>query len=111
MSSAGTNNLLIRIPVSYHLRNSVLAQLPFRNSFNMALATVIRSSLSHSAIRHFSARAPEPTSRTQQAIATSLITSAVLLPFIPPALESRRERSLGHPNARKHQTPLCFHCN
>jgi hypothetical protein len=78
---------------------------------NMTLATVVRSNLTRSTVRQFSARAPEPTTRTQQAVTTSLIASAVLLPFIPPALESRRERLLGHPNARKHQTPLCFHCN
>lgn len=66
------------------------------------------SALAQTAIRHFSAQAPKPASRFESAVAGTLIASAVVLPFVPPAIESKKERDLGHPNAmRKHYAPLC----
>lgn len=53
------------------------------------------------AVRHFSARRPRPDSRTTRFVASSCIVSAVVLPFIPPAIESSRERSLGYPHHNK----------
>jgi hypothetical protein len=52
------------------------------------------------AVRHFSSRAPRPETFLQKAITTAAIASGVMIPFIPPALESKRERDNGHPNAR-----------
>ncbi|KAJ9240236.1 hypothetical protein DTO169E5_4024 [Paecilomyces variotii] len=60
-------------------------------------------------IRHFSARRPRPDSRASRFVASSCIASAVVLPFIPPAIESSREKSLGYPNHNKSHPPLCFH--
>jgi len=76
----------------------------------MSLVGAVTSSLTHTAVRHFSAQAPKPATKLQSTIAGTLITSAVLLPFVPPAIESKRERESGHPNAsRKHYAPLCCH--
>lgn len=79
------------------------------------------------AVRHFSARRPNPNTRTSRLVSMSCIVSAVVLPFVPPALESSREKSLGYPSHNKwvmflsHDSaytytspartlpPLCFH--
>ncbi|PWY79647.1 hypothetical protein BO70DRAFT_293501 [Aspergillus heteromorphus CBS 117.55] len=52
-------------------------------------------------IRHFSVRRPQPDSRTSRFIASSCLFSAVVLPFVPPALESSREKHNGYPNHNK----------
>ena len=76
----------------------------------MSLSGAVTNTLTHSAVRHFSAQAPKPATRLQSTIAGVLITSAVVLPFVPPAIESKKERDLGHPNAsKKHYGPLCCH--
>ncbi|EEQ29046.1 uncharacterized protein MCYG_01865 [Microsporum canis CBS 113480] len=59
-------------------------------------------------LRRFSAQAPKPESRAQRYLAASCIVSGVLLPFIPPALESSRGRKLDQPPTNKYP-PLCFH--
>ena len=72
--------------------------------------TIISNTLAQSAIRHFSAQATKPATKLQSAVAGSMISAAVVLPFVPPALESKREREQGHPNAnKKHHAPLCYH--
>ncbi|KAJ5795208.1 hypothetical protein N7457_001807 [Penicillium paradoxum] len=56
------------------------------------------ASVSHFArcsIRHFSAQRPRPDSRAARAITMGCIASGVVLPFVPPALESSRHRSSG----------------
>jgi hypothetical protein len=75
----------------------------------MAIASSIASQIGQNAVRRFSARAPKPNTRMQQAVSLGLITTGVLVPFIPPAVESQKERRLGHPNAGKHHVPLCCH--
>ncbi|KAJ5708937.1 hypothetical protein N7493_010271 [Penicillium malachiteum] len=60
------------------------------------------------AIRHFSANRPRPDSRLSRAIAMACIASGVILPFIPPAIESSRIRKSGVPS-NKTLPPLCFH--
>jgi len=77
----------------------------------MSVSGVVANSVAHTAVRHFSARAPRPATRLQSAIAGAFITSAVVLPFVPPAIESKRERDSGHPNAarKQHYAPLCCH--
>ena len=52
-------------------------------------------------VRHFSAHRPKPNSRASRIVAMSCIVSAVVLPFVPPALESSKERNLGYPNHNK----------
>ncbi|OQD73519.1 hypothetical protein PENDEC_c015G01678 [Penicillium decumbens] len=68
------------------------------------IAQVVRPS-----IRHFSAHRPRPDSRTARAVSWTCIVSGVVLPFVPPALESSRQRKSGSPNSNKHNPPLCFH--
>ncbi|KAJ5146416.1 uncharacterized protein N7515_000980 [Penicillium bovifimosum] len=58
--------------------------------------------------RHFSAHRPRPDSRAVRAVAMGCIVSGVVLPFIPPALESSRQRRSGRPTSAKNP-PLCFH--
>ncbi|PLN80129.1 hypothetical protein BDW42DRAFT_194721 [Aspergillus taichungensis] len=60
-------------------------------------------------IRHFSVRRPRPDSRTSRFVTSSCLVSAVVLPFVPPALESSREKKSGYPNHNKAHPPLCFH--
>jgi hypothetical protein len=50
------------------------------------------------AIRHFSVRRPPADTRTSKFVASSCLVSAVLLPFVPPALESFREKDKSCPN-------------
>ncbi|EFR01200.1 hypothetical protein MGYG_09044 [Nannizzia gypsea CBS 118893] len=64
---------------------------------------ILRTSL-----RRFSAQAPRPETRAQRYLAASCIVSGVLLPFIPPALESSRRRKLDEPPQDTYP-PLCFH--
>ncbi|KAJ5191569.1 uncharacterized protein N7498_010554 [Penicillium cinerascens] len=60
------------------------------------IAHVVRPS-----IRHFSAHRPRPDSRASRAVALSCLVSGVVLPFVPPALESSRQRKSGSPNSNK----------
>ncbi|EAW14776.1 uncharacterized protein ACLA_001870 [Aspergillus clavatus NRRL 1] len=60
-----------------------------------------------SAIRHFSVRRPPQDTRTSRFVASSCLVSAVILPFVPPALESYREKDKSYSN--KPHPPLCFH--
>lgn len=49
-------------------------------------------------VRRFSGGPPRPESRSARFLATSFIFTAVVLPFVPPALESNRERKNGGPH-------------
>ncbi|KAL3478391.1 hypothetical protein BJX99DRAFT_256509 [Aspergillus californicus] len=60
-------------------------------------------------IRHFSVQRPQASTRTSRIVTTSCLVSAVVLPFVPPALESSREKNKGYPNHSKPHPPLCFH--
>ncbi|BCR89516.1 uncharacterized protein ACHE_50713A [Aspergillus chevalieri] len=60
-------------------------------------------------IRNFSVHRPQQATRTSIFITRSCLISAVVLPFVPPALESSREKSMGYPNHNKPNPPLCFH--
>lgn len=53
-------------------------------------------------VRHFSARRSKPNTRISRMVSMSCVVSAVVLPFIPPALESSREKNLGYPNHNKY---------
>jgi hypothetical protein len=71
---------------------------------------IVAQQLARQTVRRFSAQAPQSESRATRFVATSCIVSAVVLPFIPPALESSREKSQGYPNHNKRTNPpLCFH--
>ncbi|KAJ5851364.1 uncharacterized protein N7529_010749 [Penicillium soppii] len=61
----------------------------------------ILSSVARPSIRHFSAHRPRPDSRATRAITMGFIVSGVVLPFVPPALESSRQRSLGMSTSAK----------
>ncbi|OGM44813.1 hypothetical protein ABOM_006160 [Aspergillus bombycis] len=60
-------------------------------------------------IRHFSVRRPQPDTRTSRFVTTSCLFSAVVLPFVPPALESSRAKNTDGSNCNKPHPPLCFH--
>ncbi|CAI7624784.1 unnamed protein product [Penicillium bialowiezense] len=68
----------------------------------------ILSSVTRPSIRHFSAHRPRPDSRAARAVTMGFIVSGVVLPFVPPAMESSRQRSLDMPSSAKNP-PLCFH--
>ncbi|KAJ5831994.1 hypothetical protein N7474_000305 [Penicillium riverlandense] len=71
--------------------------------------STIAAQLARPSIRHFSAHRPRPDSRAARAVAMSCLVSGVVLPFVPPALESSREKNSGYPNHNKPHPPLCFH--
>ncbi|KAJ5280318.1 hypothetical protein N7478_005690 [Penicillium angulare] len=73
------------------------------------MASVIASQIVRPSIRHFSAHRPRPDSRAARAVAMSCLVTGVVLPFIPPALESSRQRNSGSPSSNKPHPPLCFH--
>ncbi|CAI7625921.1 hypothetical protein N7509_012604 [Penicillium cosmopolitanum] len=73
------------------------------------MAAVVAAQLARPTIRHFSAHRPRPDSRAARAVTTSCLAAAVALPFIPPALESSRQKSSGFPEGNKPHPPLCFH--
>ncbi|PGH04273.1 hypothetical protein GX51_03618 [Blastomyces parvus] len=52
-------------------------------------------------IRQFSARAPKPETRAHRLLTMSGITSLFVVPFIPPAIQSSREKKLGNPHTNK----------
>ncbi|KAF9887297.1 hypothetical protein FE257_010292 [Aspergillus nanangensis] len=60
-------------------------------------------------IRRFSVGRPQQDTRISRFITNSCLVSAVVLPFVPPALESSREKRRGYPNHNKPHPPLCFH--
>ncbi|KAJ5775161.1 uncharacterized protein N7511_000172 [Penicillium nucicola] len=70
------------------------------------MATIAQ--LARPSIRHFSAHRPRPDSRIARAISLGCIVSGVVLPFVPPALESSRQRNSGLTSVGKNP-PLCFH--
>ncbi|KAJ5251383.1 hypothetical protein N7489_001793 [Penicillium chrysogenum] len=72
------------------------------------MASILASHVVRPAIRHFSAHRPRPDSRGARAVAMGCIISGVVLPFVPPALESFRQRSSGIATSAKNP-PLCFH--
>lgn len=63
--------------------------------------STIAAQLTRPCIRHFSAHRPRPDSRAARAVAMSCLVSGVVLPFVPPALESSREKNSGYPNHNK----------
>ncbi|CAG7963788.1 unnamed protein product [Penicillium nalgiovense] len=72
------------------------------------MASILASQVVRPSIRHFSAHRPRPDSRAARAVAMGCIVSGVVLPFVPPALESSRQRSSGIATSAKNP-PLCFH--
>ncbi|KAJ5992561.1 hypothetical protein N7451_008285 [Penicillium sp. IBT 35674x] len=73
------------------------------------MAAVIASQIARPSIRHFSAHRPRPDSRAARAVAMTCIISGVALPFVPPALESSRQRNSSSPINNQPHPPLCFH--
>ncbi|KAF3406583.1 hypothetical protein DPV78_001211 [Talaromyces pinophilus] len=75
------------------------------------MAVAITASGLRSSVRHFSAHRPRPDTRTSRFVASSCLVSMVVLPFVPPALESSREKNTGYPHSHKERSlpPLCFH--
>ncbi|KAJ5620829.1 hypothetical protein N7510_004813 [Penicillium lagena] len=63
--------------------------------------STLAAQLARPSIRHFSAHRPRPDSRAARAVAMSCLVSGVVLPFVPPALESSREKNSGYPNHNK----------
>lgn len=61
----------------------------------------ILSSVTRPSIRHFSAHRPRPDSRAARAITMGFLVSGVVLPFVPPAMESSRQRGLDMPTSAK----------
>lgn len=52
-------------------------------------------------IRHFSAHRPRPDSRTERAVVLTCLVGGVVLPFVPPAMESSRERKSDTPSGKQ----------
>ena len=73
------------------------------------MSAQLSNNLTQMAVRHFSAQIPRQATKTQQVVATAIISTAVVLPFIPPAIESKRERERGQTSKRQHYAPLCCH--
>lgn len=69
-------------------------------TLTITMAAVI-AQVARPSIRHFSAHRPRPDSRAARAVAMSCLVSGVVLPFVPPALESSRQRNSGSPNSNK----------
>lgn len=57
-----------------------------------SMAMSLSAGAFRASIRRFSARPPKPETRGHRFLAASCIASAVALPFVPPALESSREK-------------------
>ncbi|KAJ5941562.1 hypothetical protein N7516_001730 [Penicillium verrucosum] len=70
------------------------------------MASILASQIARPSIRHFSAHRPRPDSRVARAIAMGCIVSGVVLPFVPPALESSRQRSSGISTSAKNPPTL-----
>ncbi|KAL5366634.1 hypothetical protein BJX96DRAFT_180909 [Aspergillus floccosus] len=73
----------------------------------MAIATAAQ--ITHPSIRHFSAHRSRPQSRTARIVAMSYLVSGSVIPFIPPALESLRQKNSNLPDNNKVHPPLCYH--
>ncbi|EED17943.1 hypothetical protein TSTA_117280 [Talaromyces stipitatus ATCC 10500] len=69
------------------------------SQYNIMAVTIASSGL-RSSVRHFSAHRPRPDTRTSRFVASSCLVSMVVLPFVPPALESSRERNTGYPHSK-----------
>ncbi|KAL1953011.1 hypothetical protein VTO42DRAFT_3761 [Malbranchea cinnamomea] len=72
------------------------------------MALALASGAFRTSVRRFSARPPKPETRAQRFLAASCIASGVFLPFVPPALESSREKKSPTRQGPKYP-PLCFH--
>ncbi|KAJ5462710.1 hypothetical protein N7475_007654 [Penicillium sp. IBT 31633x] len=59
------------------------------------MASTIACQFARPSIRHFSAHRPRPDSRAARVVTMGCIISGVVLPFVPPALESSRQRNSG----------------
>ncbi|KAI2793922.1 hypothetical protein POX_a00510 [Penicillium oxalicum] len=73
------------------------------------MAFVMAAQITRPLIRRFSAHRPQPDTRAARAVAMSCIVSGVVLPFVPPALESSRQRNGNSSEKTKPHPPLCFH--
>lgn len=62
------------------------------------MAAALSPHLVRPTVRNFSVHRPQQATRTSRFITRSCLVSAVVLPFVPPALESSREKSMGYPN-------------
>ncbi|KAJ5223713.1 hypothetical protein N7468_008255 [Penicillium chermesinum] len=58
------------------------------------------SAIARPCVRHFSAQRPRPSSRTERAVVTACLVSGVVLPFVPPAMASSRQRKSGNPSSK-----------
>ena len=67
----------------------------------LSTMAAILSSVTRPSIRHFSAHRPRPDSRAARAITMGFLVSGVVLPFVPPAMESSRQRGLDMPTSAK----------
>ncbi|KAJ5098946.1 hypothetical protein N7532_005947 [Penicillium argentinense] len=65
------------------------------------MAITIAPQLAHPSVRHFSGHRPRPHSRTVRVFAMSYLISGVVVPFIPPALESLRQKNSDFPDSNK----------
>lgn len=65
------------------------------------MAITIATQLARPSVRHFSAYRPRPHIRTARAVAMSYLISGVVIPFIPPALETLRQKNSEFPDSKK----------
>jgi len=89
-----------RVPIT-SLLVKLLKFASLYNHTSSRMATIIGSQLAQSSIRHFSAHRRRPDSRTARVVAMSYLISGVVLPFIPPAIESSRQKNSGFPDSNK----------
>jgi len=62
----------------------------------MTAAAALTGSLAQAAIRQFSTQVPKPASKAQSVVAATIISTAVVLPFVPPAIESKHIVNIPH---------------
>jgi hypothetical protein len=84
----------------HHLHHHLSPSRSIHHHHNITMAAVVVQ-VARPSIRHFSAHRPRPDSRAARAVALSCMVSGVVLPFVPPALESSRQRNSGSPNSNK----------
>ena len=56
-------------------------------------------------VRHFSAKPPAPESRANRLLVLACLASGIVLPFIPPALESSREKKFPSNQGKQYAYP------
>ncbi|KAJ5495279.1 hypothetical protein N7539_000395 [Penicillium diatomitis] len=66
------------------------------------MAFMAAAEISRPLVRRFSAHRPQHNTRAVRAVALSCIVSGVVLPFVPPALESSRQRKAGSSDKKKY---------